>query len=383
MKKLNIKVLSENIENRVSRDFQLKNVSGVSIAVFQCGKLIYKKHFGTASAQKGEPVSDNTLFRLASMTKPITAVAIMTLCEKGLLALDDRVEKYLPDFKDIKVIEFANGAVKNTYNPETKITIRHLLTHSSGLLAGDVGTNFFPKMTDKDRLTLNSAVKFYAKTGLGFEPFTATEYSGVAAFDVLGKIAEIVTDIPFDRYLKEEIFIPLNMLDTTFAPASEQWQRVIDMYIKENAENIEGTIPEGFVFENIPVSHIAAGAGLVSSLSDYSKFAQMLLNGGEFEGKRIISEDSIKQISTYQIPVSVPDQFERWGLGVRVVTEDSSDTCLPVGAFGWSGAYGTHFWVDPQNNVVALYMKNSRYDGGSGAVTAHNFEKDVVNSFER
>ena len=380
MKKLNLAKLAFNIEARALSDLENKNFNGISVAVYQSGNLIYKNHFGKMN--ENSPVSDNTLFRLASMTKPITAVAIMQLCEKGLLSLDDRVEDHIPEFKGIKVYEFKDGEVINSYIPETKMTVRHLLSHSSGILAGESNQYFLSRMTAEDNKNLDNAIAFFSHSGLGFEPFTSTEYNGYVAFDILAKIAENVTKIPFDLYLKENILEPLNMNDTTFTPTDKQWKRIIDLYYKENDFNICGPVAEGCIFDTIPVSHILAGAGLVSSLSDYSKFALMLLNGGVYEGNRILSEDSVNQIKTYQLDKSIPNQYDRWGLGVRVITEDSPETCLPLGSFGWSGAYGTHFWVDSENEIVAVFMKNSRYDGGSGAVTANNFEFDVYNSFE-
>ena len=380
MKKLNLAKLAFNIENRALSDLADKNWNGISVAVYQSGNLIYKNHFGQMT--ENLPVSDSTLFRLASMTKPITAVAIMKLCENGFLSLDDKVEDYLPEFKDIKVYEFKDGEIINSYIPKTKMTVRHLLSHSSGILARESYQYFHDRITSEDIKTLDNAIEFFSKSALGFEPFSATEYSGYVAFDILAKIAETVTNIPFDVYLKENIFEPLNMCDTTFAPSSEQWKRLIDLYYKENDNNVCAATADGCVFDVFPTTHILAGAGLVSSLSDYSKFALMLLNGGVYEGNRILSEDSVNQIKTYQLNKSIPNQYDRWGLGVRVITEDSPETCLPLGSFGWSGAYGTHFWVDSENEIVAVFMKNSRYDGGSGAVTANNFEFDVYNSFE-
>ena len=152
------------------------------------------------------------------------------------------------------------------------------------------------------------------------------------------------------------------------------------MHIKENGKSGVFEMKEGCVFENVPVTHYLGGAGLISSLDDYTSFAKMLLNKGEINGNRVISEKAVKLISTPQVPESIMPGNERWGLGVRVITSENY-RYLPVGTFGWSGAYGTHFWIDPVNSIAAVYMKNSMYDGGSCAVTAANFEKDVFNSF--
>lgn len=367
--------LIENITKRAYEDIRQHNVGGISVAVSQNDRLIFKGHFGA------EPfsVSDDTLFRLASMTKPITAVAIMILCEHGCINLDDPIEKYLPIFKDIPVAIFQNGEQKAAHVPETKPTIRHLLTHSSGLLGGEVGLYYADKMTDADKATLDASIAFYAKTALSFEPGTKQEYSGVPAFDILGKIIEVVTGKRLDEYLKETVFDPLDMGDTTFIPSAKQWERMIGMHGKKNGKSVQVEMPDGCVFADYPVSHLAGGAGLVSSLRDYMNFAQMLLNNGEFHGKRVLQESSVKQMSTPQLSKAVQPGNERWGLGVRVIT-GSAYNRLPVGAFGWSGAYGTHFWVDPVNRITAIYMRNSIDAGGSGAVTASNFEQDVYDA---
>lgn len=171
------------------------------------------------------------------------------------------------------------------------------------------------------------------------------------------------------------------MYDTAFVPNNGQWERIISMHKKENGKSEVAEMKKGCVFGNVPVTHYLGGAGLISSLGDYTSFARMLLNKGVINGNRIISEKAVKLISTPQVPESIMPGNERWGLGVRVITSENY-RFLPVGAFGWSGAYGTHFWIDPVNSIAAVYMKNSMFDGGSGAVTAANFEKDVFNSFE-
>ena len=139
-------------------------------------------------------------------------------------------------------------------------------------------------------------------------------------------------------------------------------------------------MPEGCVFENYPCTHYLGGAGLVSSLSDYGSFAKMLLNQGETENGRILKSSTFNQLCTPQVSKEIMPWQERWGLGVRVITEDSYPH-LPKGTFGWSGAYGSHFWIDPINKIAAVFMKNSKYDGGAGNQSARNFEEAVYSSF--
>ena len=373
LKNINCEKLRENIEKRMAKDLAECNVNGASVLVMQNGKTVYRNIFGLAS--------NDSLYRMASMTKPVTAVAVMTLYDKKLLSIEDPVEKYLPEFSDLCIVEADdnNHIIKSSYVKNIP-TIKHLLTHTSGILAGRSGAVYLEKMTPEDDRTLSSAVKFYSECGLDFEPFSKQEYSATAAFDVLAKIVETVSGQDYNEYLQQYIFRPLNMKDTTFVPSQDQWNRIIPMHDRINGHNAEGITYKGCVFEKTPVTHYLGGAGLISSLEDYSAFANMLLGEGELSGTRILSEDSVKLISQAHVPREIMDMRERWGLGVRVITKENYK--LPVGTFGWSGAYGTHFWVDPKNMITAVYLKNSRFDGGSGAVTSENFESDVFNSLE-
>ena len=381
MKIIDIEKLSENIEKRVATDIAKNNIAGCSILVNQGGKCLYKKHFGTLSAEDSSHISDNTIFRLASMTKPITAVATMIAVDKGLLDLDDKIEKYLPKFKDMFIIKLENGVAVKDRDAAIKPTIRHLLSHSSGIHSGIALEYYDPKIPAEARKTLAGAVDFYAECGLEAEPSQTFNYSPVAGFDIVARIIEIVSGMPYDEFLKKNIFEPCKMYDTGFVPSEEQWQRLVPMHNKIDGKSIVVNTPEGCIFENYPVQHFLGGAGLFSTLNDYSNFAEMLLNEGIFEGKRILSAESVNAMHTVQVSEEIMPGSQQWGLSVRIITKPEYIN-LPVGSYGWSGAYGTHFWIDPANKITAIYMKNSGYDGGAGAVTAANFEWDVTNSFE-
>ena len=373
MKHLDIKLLAKNIESRVENDLKENNVSGVSLIVKQSGETVYKGHFGMTSPENDIPVSDTTIFRLASMTKPIMGFAIMILADRGLLSIDDNIDKYFPEFSKPYMLD-ENGDKK--YVSE-KITVKHLLTHTSGIGSGPVWVASLKNITKKDKSTVADFVGFIAKQPLSYIPGTHSEYSGVAAFSILTAIAEKVAETDIESFLKSELFMPCGMCDTTFVPTEEQWSRVITKHNKKDGKSVIGNFHDGCVFESYPTTNPLGGAGLVSTLSDYTKFADMLYNRGVANGKRIVSEKSFELFSTPQIPESVKLGNQRWGLSVRVITDRNR---LPVGSFGWSGAYGTHFWVDPENEIVAVYMKNSNFDGGSGAITASNFEKDVMSA---
>lgn len=312
------------VEKRIREDLRSGHVEGASVHVSQKGKTLYEAHFGN--------VTEQSLFRIASMTKPVTAAAVLLLADRKKLSLKDPVVKYLPGFP-------------------LELQIIHLLSHCSGLSQ----SWYAQHITDEFRADPNLLVDFIASVPFDHEPGTYAEYNPVAAYALLTAIVEKVAAVDFATFVEREIFAPLGMTDTTFLPTKEQWARLVPM---------EDTVP-GCIFERYPVTNPLGGAGLISSLSDYKKFAQMLLNGGA----SILSSETVKTMSSVQ--------FGTWGCGVRVVGENDR---LPKGSYGWSGAYGTHFWIDPQNELIAIYMKNSRVDGGADAVTAKHFEEDVYAS---
>ena len=383
-------LLKRNIEKRLERDLALCNVGSVSLIVKEKGETVYENNFGEFKNSEGKVVESNAVFRLASMTKPVTAVAVMIMVDRGLIDLDKEVSFYIPEYKNLTVGNYSeDGTEILSTTPVIKEPIvRQLLSHTSGIGSDGAALYYSPARVPKEAIdTLKGAVEYYAKLPLAFEPGTKQSYSPNAAFDVAAYIVEKVSGMDYAEFLKQEIFIPCGMADTTFAPTKEQWERTVYMHdkrIMENgAENAVDATTEGCVFEYYPVTHYASGAGLASTLSDYSKFAEMLLNYGTAEnGARILSEESVREMTSLQIhDEKVQSGDERWALGGRVIVSDNYKR-LPKGTYGWSGAYGTHFWVDYENKITAVYMKNSRYDGGAGAVTANNFEIDVTSSIK-
>ena len=233
-------------------------------------------------------------------------------------------------------------------------------------------------MTEVDKETLDSSIDYYIKTGLDFEPGSMQAYSGTGAFDVLTKIIELVTGEDYLQFLDREIFKPCDMVDTTFILSDQQAERLVDMHYKKDGQNSLFQMVSGCTFENFPATHYLGGAGLLSTLRDYCNFAKMLLNKGKVSGGRILKEESVQMLGSQQISRDIMPGETQWGLGVRVIT-DNTHPFLPKGCFGWSGAYGPHFWIDPDNNIFAVYMKNSRFDGGASNESARNFESAVYN----
>ena len=378
MNYLDKNLLKLNIQKAAEYDFMNKKVFGSAYCVIQDNAVIYEKCFGNTSLSGENPVSEKTLFRLASMTKPITAMATLILVERGLLSLSDSVSTFLPEFKDIHITKITDSnEMIDSGKAKNDITVCNLLTHTAGIGSDESKER---RMNDKDKATVDNTVEFYSNIGLDFEPSTKQQYSGTGAFDVLVKVIEQVTKTNYAEFLQNEIFEPCNMVNTTFVPTKEQWNQIIDMHKKVNGENGTEKMKENCVFADYPCTHYLGGAGLVSSLSDYSKFANMILNKGKTPKKRLIGEEIFKLLHTPFVSADVMPGTERWGLGVRIIV-DKLYPDLPVGAFGWSGAYGSHFWIDPQNRIAAVFMKNSMFDGGSGNESARNFEKAVNGSF--
>ena len=371
MSLLNVKLLAEHIDSIAESDFCDHKVFGSAYFVYQDG-MAFEKCYGTEDLGSDRMITPSSVFRLASMTKPITAVATLILVERGLLSLEDRVDRFLPELGSIEIKELGGKSY-----PAKKIpTVKSILTHTSGI------ASVWEKcagMSAEDCLTLDSSIAFFIKNGLDFEPDSMQMYSGTGAFDVLTKIIEIVTQKDYLEFLKEEIFSPCGMPDTTFAPTAEQRSRMVAMHDRRDDRNAVFEMPDGCVFEGYPPTHYLGGAGLVSTLHDYANFAKMLLNKGQTENGRILKESTFLQLCTPQVSKEIMPGSERWGLGVRVIAEDSYPY-LPKGSYGWSGAYGSHFWIDPENRIAAVFMKNSRHDGGAGNQSARNFEKAVYSS---
>ena len=372
MKRLDREKLAAAIEQRAERDLLEAHVGGATVMVAQAGEVVYQNHF----FEKNSPwqgLGDHTLFRLASMTKPITAAATLLLVERGVLALEDTVDRFYPAFAAMQV-HCADGTLTQANN---KITVKSLLTHSSGIGCGAVwNANVGKWITQADKESVESYVAFLSRLPLSFEPETKQEYSGTGAFSVLTGIVQKVTDMPMEDFLRREIFTPCCMQDATFLPTEAQWARLVPMHDRAEGKSVLGKTWAGCVFETTPAQNFLGGAGLIAGAQDYLHFAQMLLNGGVFEGRRVLAEASVAALSK---PRVFKKESESWGLGVRVITKQAP---LTVGSYGWSGAYGTHFWVDPTEQIIGLYMKNSRYDGGSGAVTSRNFENDVYQALQ-
>ena len=365
---LQIKLLEKNIEERMQGDLSEGNIGGAAVAVTEGGQVIYKKCFGYESLTENKPICENSLFRLASMTKPITTACALSLVDEGRLSLSDDIAKYLPECASLPLRTPNGDGTFTDGGVISGITVEQLFCHSSGIVSGGM----FDQMTKKDRESRESAFSYYIKNGVAFVPGTMQEYNASASFDMAIMIMERITDEPYESFLKRRILDPCGMKDTFYVRTDAQATRLVAMMDKKDGKAIHSVADEKGEAVDYARSVHWGGAGLSSTLDDYLRFAEMLRGRGAIDNTRVLSEDAIKNMSSVH--------FSPWGLGVRVI-EQSYGTLNP-GAFGWSGAYGTHFWVDPVADITAVYMKNSRYDGGAGALTAYQFEQDVYRAWE-
>lgn len=373
-------LLEKNITELAESDINKQKAFGSAYLVLDKSGVVSELCFGNTSVENGRSVDARTLFRLASMTKPVTAVAVLILVERGRISLSDPIHKYIPEFADMHVVARAeNGEYVDLGAPKKAPTVKNLLTHTSGF-----GSDYakLASITAEDRRTVDSFVDYVMKFGLDYEPDTEERYSGTAAYDVLVKLVEAITGRDYYDFIKEELLLPLEMCDTVFAPSEEQWDRLIAMHTVRDGKNAVAEMPKGCIFGEFPCEHRLGGAGLVSTLNDYGHFASMLLNGGVYNGRRIIAEETVRLMAEPYIPKGPDSLNQSWGLSVRVVTT-AEYADLPIGSFGWSGAYGTHFWIDPVNGVAAVMLRNSQLDGGGESVSAREFEKAVNASFVR
>ncbi len=369
-KTINFKALTVLLNSFLETKSNISCMGGVGICVKQDNDIIYKKYAGMKNLDCKEWLTakngDTTLFRIASMTKPITAVAVLIQVSRGLLDLDEPIFKFIPEFKAEK--------------SKALITPRMLLTHTSGVGAAGFFDNVYEQMSLSDKACLEAVVNYISKQQLAFEPNTRQCYSPLWAFDILARLVEITSGKNFETFLIENIFTPCGMENTTFLPTEKQWANMVYMHnrVKQNNifQNTVGTTVNGCVFSDIPTTWHCGGAGLASTLPDYTKFAQMLLKDGIAEnGNRILPHNYVEKMSAVISNVTANSEYSHWGLGVRVITSDNNHR--PKGSFGWSGAYGTHFWVDPKNKITAVLMRNSLYDGGGSSSISAELEKHV------
>jgi CubicO group peptidase (beta-lactamase class C family) len=324
------------------------SVAGVVTLVADKSKVLSQDAAGYADVSASRPMLIDAIFWIASMSKPITAAALMILVDEGKVKLDDPVEKYLPEFKDIRVAEKG----KEPRKPAHPITVREVLSHTSGLTFRSP-----QEQPTIDVLPLKDAVNSYTKTNLLFEPGSSYQYSN-AGINVAGRIIEVVSGMPYEDFLDKRLFGPIGMKDTTFWPSVAQEKRVAKSY-KSNKDKtaLEETTVTALKYplSNRKDRYPCPGGGLFSTASDCGLFCQMLLNGGVHNGKRILSEDAVKELAKRQTASNIKESY---GLGFSV----------GGGSFGHGGAYATNMSIDTKRGLVFVWMvqQSGGYPGNGG-----------------
>ena len=341
-----------------------KELVGAVSMIARNGKVIHFEKVGDLNMETAEDVQLDSIFRIYSMTKPIATTAAMILYEEGKFQLTDPVEKYLPEFKGVQVLE--NGKLVNQNKP---FTIQNLMTHTAGLTYGFFGnTEVDKKYREAKILGEKNLAEFVADLGklpLQYQPGTQWHYS--VGIDVLGRLVEVVSGQPFDVFLKERIFDPLEMKDTSFQVPKEKLSRfgTNHRYSTESKSLVVIDKPEtsNYVKE---VTFFSGGGGLLSTASDYMRFCQMMLNGGELAGKRILGRKTVEFMTTNHlrgltVNTSGEGRLNRpgfgFGLGFGIVADaPATGTISSEGEYYWGGAAGTIFWIDPEEDLIAIVM---------------------------
>jgi CubicO group peptidase (beta-lactamase class C family) len=319
-----------------------------------------------------KPMASSTMFRIASMTKPVIGVAVMMLVEEGKLHLNDPVSRYIPQFKDMKVaMPIATppqgGAGGRAGGPasaprfytvpaQRDVTIKDLLTHVSGLGSGPMGNSEIEKVARKDGETLADYIPRLGPTALEFQPGSRWTYSPGAGFETLGRVIEVASGTKLDQFFRTRIFDPLGMKDITFWPTDAQMPRVATVYARGANGLTKTATPNDTMSRNV---YFRGSGGLYSTAEDYVPLGMMLANGGELNGKRLLSRKTVEMMSAAHVKDTLPGRpaGEGYGLSVRVVTDHAvRGTMLSDGTFGWTGAQGTHFFVDPREELVGVLM---------------------------
>ncbi len=371
-------------------------VPGIAALVARKGKIVYYKSFGLADTLTGRKMKRDDIFRIASQTKGVTSTAVMMLWEEGKFRLDDPISKYIPEFKNPQLLKTFDKATTNytTEPAKGEITIRHLLTHTSGIGYGVIdGDERFRMIYQQagirdafstDPITIAENIKKLAKLPLHHNPGEKFTYS--EGLDVLGYLIEIVSGMPFDEFLRNRIFDPLKMEDTWFYLPESKAERLVTVHRKR-----DGTWehqPVTWYDPDYPIKgakmFFAGGAGLSSTAKDYATFLQMYVNGGELNGKRLLSRKTIETIMSNQVGDLLGGKGAERSYGLAFGLATSEVTAKggkgSPGTFDWGGYFNTQYFADPQEKIVGILMKQT--EGAPGDTTGDMFRHLVMQAID-
>jgi CubicO group peptidase (beta-lactamase class C family) len=368
----------ERIGTTVQQNIDDKRIAGAVTLVARRGHVVWFKSQGMMDREAGKPMRPDTLFRICSMTKPITSVAVMMLYEEGHFLLDDPISKYLPEFRNPKVLVKPATGEPYAIPAIREITIRDLLRHTSGLTyqwneflgptykAANVASGLLPYDG-----TIEDSVKRLGNLPLLFNPGDRWEYS--LGVDVLGRLVEVVSGKPLDEFFRTRIFEPLRMKDTYFYPPEDKLERLASAYTYDSDRGLnrfpDTPLNEGsFVYSadypyRAPKKLFSGGAGLTSTAVDYARFCQMMLDGGKAGNTRLLSRKSVELMTQDQLGKIGPDQGFGLGFGVEGVKAPLSELGSP-GEYDWGGFFFTAFSIDPKEQMVVIFMSQLHPTGG-------------------
>lgn len=346
---------------------------GVAL-VARHGKIAYLEAFGDRDLAAKTPMTLDTIFAIASMTKPITCIAVMQLVEQGKLTLDAPISTVIPEFRNLRVMgdpkDDTDGTIA-TVPARREVTLRDLLSHTSGIAyAGMLATDErLRKVYDQvglQRTDLNSLPELITRltrVPLAHQPGERWTYG--LSHDVLGRVVEVASGQPFDQYLQEHILGPLNMVDTSFLVPESKRDRVATIYLANVLSGKLRPAPRSYGSATFP----SGGGGLFSTVRDYTRFAQMLLNGGTLDGARILKTETLARMTTNQIDGHTAFGMFKYGLGfgLEMAREEGGDQPV-MSRFFWGGLFSTNFWVDPRHDVVAVILTQVLPTNHGGAV---------------
>ncbi len=349
-------------------------IPGSLTLVARRGQVCYLEKQGRRDLERDLPVEEDTIFRIYSMTKPITSLALMQLYERGLFALNDPVHRFIPEWRDLRIFKAGSWPLYDTEACQRPMTVRHLLTHMSGLTYGFLHATNVDYGYRKARIgslqpgqTLRDMIEGLAQLPLEFEPGSAWNYS--VATDVLGYLVEVISGQPFDQYLREHIFEPLGMHDTAFNISDEKVERFASCY-QRNLDKSIALEDDGQNSAYRDRTFFSGGGGLVSTVADYYRFCGMLQKGGELDGARIIGPRTLDMMTANHLPDGgdlagwargsfSETSYDGIGFGLGFATRLDSvanGTLGSVGEFNWGGMASTLFWVDPEEELVVIFM---------------------------
>ncbi|WP_228851440.1 serine hydrolase domain-containing protein [Aegicerativicinus sediminis] len=383
------------IDNMCKEEIENGNLPGIVALVARKGKIVFWKAYGNANNQINKGLKRDDIFRIASQTKAITSTAVMMLWEQGKFQLDDPISKYIPEFKDPQVLKSFNEK-DSTYTTEpakSEITIRQLLSHTSGIGYGIIDSDErFRKIyqkagivdlySDKD-VTIEDNIKKLAKLPLHANPGEKWIYS--EGLDVLGYFIEVMSGMKFDQFLKSHIFDPLGMKDTYFYIPDEKTKRLVEVQSKQDGQ--WRIFPNTFYNTHYPIegakTFFSGGAGLTSTAKDYATFLQMYLNGGEYNGIRLLSRTTVNAILSNQIGDLWGEKGDSaFGLAFNLVTEfgEAKGGKGSLNTFSWGGYFNTQYFADPEEEIIGVILKQTQ--GQVNDVTGWKFPILIYQSID-